>query len=123
MYWKGLQDQVAVRSPMELGGLKTEEYLAINPQGKMPALVLPDGTSLAESEVCDWPLPRSPVPHCPQCLCHLVCVTVSLVQALGGTPACLPLTQSVQQHILQYAYPSLALLRGQEWTCHGKHQE
>jgi glutathione S-transferase len=51
VYWKGLQDQVAVRSPMELGGLKTEEYLAINPQGKMPALVLPDGTSLAESEV------------------------------------------------------------------------
>jgi hypothetical protein len=38
MYWKGLEDKVLIRPPADLGGLKSPEYLAINPQGKMPAL-------------------------------------------------------------------------------------
>ncbi|MFI4934003.1 MAG: glutathione S-transferase family protein [Caulobacterales bacterium] len=33
------------------GGLKSPEYLAVNPMGKIPCLVLDDGTSLPESEV------------------------------------------------------------------------
>ena len=50
--WKGLQRDVAVASPSELGGLKSAEYLALNPQGKMPLLTgLPNGRALPESEV------------------------------------------------------------------------
>jgi glutathione S-transferase len=49
--WKGLEAQVQVASPADLGGLKSAEYLALNPQGKMPLLVLPDGRALPESEV------------------------------------------------------------------------
>lgn len=37
-------------SPQELGGLKSPEYLALNPQGKMPLLVLPCGTAIPESD-------------------------------------------------------------------------
>ena len=32
-------------------GVKSEAYLALNPQGKMPLLVLPDGFALPESQV------------------------------------------------------------------------
>ena len=50
--WKGVPaTQVAVDSPMALGGLKSPEYLALNPQGKMPLLRLPDGSALYESEI------------------------------------------------------------------------
>ncbi|GMH55039.1 hypothetical protein TrLO_g10024 [Triparma laevis f. longispina] len=42
---------IQVLSPMtELGGLKSEEYLALNPQGKMPLLTLPSGLSIPESD-------------------------------------------------------------------------
>lgn len=51
MYWKGLEADVDIKSPMELGGLKDDRYLALNPQGKMPLLVLENGTALPESEV------------------------------------------------------------------------
>lgn len=40
-----------VRSPSDLGGSKSEEYLKLNPYGKIPLLTLPDGSSLYESEV------------------------------------------------------------------------
>jgi glutathione S-transferase len=46
-----MEDRIDIKSPMELGGLKSDDYLALNPQGKMPLLVLPDGTALPESEV------------------------------------------------------------------------
>eukprot|EP00879_Flechtneria_rotunda_P008174 GHRR01008563.1.p1 GENE.GHRR01008563.1~~GHRR01008563.1.p1 ORF type:complete len:206 (+),score=58.71 GHRR01008563.1:1275-1892(+) len=36
---------------MEFGGLGSEQYKAINPQGKMPVLLLTNGTILPESEV------------------------------------------------------------------------
>ena len=38
-------------SPADLGGIKSEAFLALNPQGKMPLLVLPSGRALPESEV------------------------------------------------------------------------
>ena len=50
-YWKGLEDTLAIANPETLGGLKSDAYLALNPQGKMPLLVLPDGLALPESEV------------------------------------------------------------------------
>jgi glutathione S-transferase len=51
IYKKNLEDKVAIESPKALGGLKSEQYLKLNPQGLMPLLVLPDGTALPESEV------------------------------------------------------------------------
>ncbi|KAG2500784.1 hypothetical protein HYH03_001546 [Edaphochlamys debaryana] len=48
---KGLQSEIDIVSPQAIGGLKSEEYLKLNPQGKMPLMVLPDGTALPESEV------------------------------------------------------------------------
>jgi diadenosine tetraphosphate (Ap4A) HIT family hydrolase/glutathione S-transferase len=48
--------EVAVVSPMELGGLKTQEYLKVNPQGKMPAMVCTEtGLNIAESDtICRY---------------------------------------------------------------------
>ncbi|CAL8470316.1 g9858 [Coccomyxa elongata] len=51
IYKKNIERQIAIESPMTLGGLKSEAYLALNPLGLMPLLVLPDGTCLPESEV------------------------------------------------------------------------
>ena len=39
VYKKGLEDKVRILSPMELGGLRSSEFMAFNPQGKMPLLV------------------------------------------------------------------------------------
>lgn len=43
LYYKGLEADVDILSPMDLGGLKSPEYLALNPQGKMPLLVTKEG--------------------------------------------------------------------------------
>ncbi|EIE26071.1 glutathione S-transferase [Coccomyxa subellipsoidea C-169] len=51
IYKKNIERLVAIESPKVLGGLKSEAYLALNPQGLMPLLALPDGTSLPESQV------------------------------------------------------------------------
>ena len=53
IYWKDLEDQFAITNPSEApgGSIKSEEYLAMNPQGKMPLLVTADGLALPESEV------------------------------------------------------------------------
>ncbi|GFR46432.1 hypothetical protein Agub_g8006 [Astrephomene gubernaculifera] len=48
---KGLENEIDIVSPQTIGGLKSPEYLALNPQGKMPLLVLEDGTAIPESEV------------------------------------------------------------------------
>ena len=50
------ESECAVVSPMELGGFKSEGYLAINPQGKVPSLkVQATGQSIAESDtVCRY---------------------------------------------------------------------
>jgi len=40
LYKKGIpQSEVSIASPMDIGGLKSDEYKAINPEQKMPALV------------------------------------------------------------------------------------
>ena len=50
LYKKGLEGAVKIVSPQELGGLRSDEYLALSPQGKMPLLVEDDGTSVWESD-------------------------------------------------------------------------
>lgn len=52
IYKKKLENVVDIQSPKVFGGLKSDAYLAINPQGMMPVLALPDGTNLPESQVC-----------------------------------------------------------------------
>lgn len=52
IYKKELESEVDIVSPKELGGLGSEQYRALSPEGKMPLLVLPCGTALPESEVC-----------------------------------------------------------------------
>jgi glutathione S-transferase len=47
IYAKGLDIEIA---PPAGGGLKSAEYLAINPIGKVPSLVLNDGTVIPESD-------------------------------------------------------------------------
>ena len=43
--------EVAIVAPAEIGGLKSDEYLRLNPQGKMPTIVCSiSGMSIAESD-------------------------------------------------------------------------
>ena len=51
VYHKGLEDKVEMRTPGDYGGLSSDAYRAINPQGKIPALVLPGGKTLFEAKV------------------------------------------------------------------------
>jgi len=58
IYKKLIEDQVTIASPMDIGGLKSPEYLALNPQGKMPLLVT-DEITLPESDtICRYLLDR-----------------------------------------------------------------
>lgn len=52
LYYKSIgPDEVAVVSPAVVGGLRAAEYLALNPQGKMPVFVhAPTGTAIPESD-------------------------------------------------------------------------
>ena len=52
IYKKGLSEKdVTIKNPNEVGGLRSEEYLKINPQGKMPCLVCHEtGLNIAESD-------------------------------------------------------------------------
>ena len=51
LYKKGIQDKVDLVSPLELGGLRSEAYLQLNPQAKMPALRFgKGGGAIAESD-------------------------------------------------------------------------
>ena len=43
MYWMQLEKAFTITNPSALGGIKSDAYLALNPQGKMPLLVLPNG--------------------------------------------------------------------------------
>lgn len=58
IYKKGLESEIDITTPKELGGLRSEQYLALNPEGKMPILVLPDGTVIPECEVRPDPCPH-----------------------------------------------------------------
>ena len=52
IYKKGLEDVISIKTPAAFGGLKSPEYLALNPQGKMPTLIFPaGGDPIPESEV------------------------------------------------------------------------
>jgi hypothetical protein len=55
----GLNDRIDVKSPSELGGLKSDEYKALHPMGKMPLLVLPTGQAIPESTVRTPPSARA----------------------------------------------------------------
>mmetsp|Transcript_44535 Transcript_44535/g.128740 ORF Transcript_44535/g.128740 Transcript_44535/m.128740 type:complete len:388 (+) Transcript_44535:108-1271(+) len=51
-YKKGIpENELAIMSPMDIGGFKSDEYLAVNPQGKVPSLKCQTtGTCVAESD-------------------------------------------------------------------------
>lgn len=50
IYKKGLDVEIA--APSALGGMKSEEYVKLSPEGKMPAMLCEDGqTGLCESQV------------------------------------------------------------------------
>lgn len=51
MFIQGLEDEIEMAKPADLGGLKSEAYLALNPEGKMPLLVTPEGEGIPESKV------------------------------------------------------------------------
>ena len=51
MYWKQIDKEFEFKNPSAIGGLKSEEYLKMHPQGKMPLLVTKDGRAIPESEV------------------------------------------------------------------------
>lgn len=51
LYAKGIESGFDFVHPNKVGGVKGEAYLALNPQGKFPLLLFPDGTALPESEV------------------------------------------------------------------------
>lgn len=57
IYKKGLSDnEVSITSPVDIGGLKGDEYLAMNPQGKMPLLKVQEtGLCIPESDtICRY---------------------------------------------------------------------
>uniref|UniRef100_A0A7S0ES07 HIT domain-containing protein n=1 Tax=Hanusia phi TaxID=3032 RepID=A0A7S0ES07_9CRYP len=49
IYKKRLESDILIKPPSDLGGLKSEQYLALNPQGKMPLLVTEHG-NIPESD-------------------------------------------------------------------------
>eukprot|EP00814_Leptocylindrus_danicus_P017080 CAMPEP_0116015292 /NCGR_PEP_ID=MMETSP0321-20121206/6755_1 /TAXON_ID=163516 /ORGANISM="Leptocylindrus danicus var. danicus, Strain B650" /LENGTH=355 /DNA_ID=CAMNT_0003485045 /DNA_START=71 /DNA_END=1138 /DNA_ORIENTATION=+ len=54
-------DEVQIISPMDLGGLKSAEYLSLNPQGKMPCLSInsDEPSSIPESDtICRYLMSR-----------------------------------------------------------------
>ncbi|KAI3431581.1 hypothetical protein D9Q98_004631 [Chlorella vulgaris] len=55
IYKKGLEGEVDIAAPKLLGekGVKSKAYMQLNPLGKMPLLVLPDGQALPESQVIE----------------------------------------------------------------------
>ncbi|CAM9789201.1 unnamed protein product, partial [Ectocarpus sp. 13 AM-2016] len=59
IYEKGIEDKVDIAPPMDVGGLKSEEYLKMNPHGKMPCLSSPDCGSIPESDtICQYLLDK-----------------------------------------------------------------
>lgn len=77
LYKKGISpDDVAIVSPMDIGGLRSDKYLSMNPQGKMPCLTInaDDGacvTSIPESDtICRYLMSKYSgmgpcfLPHC-----------------------------------------------------------
>ena len=53
IYKKNLENEIDIVAPSAIGGLKSDTYLSLNPQGKMPLMALPGGMSLPESQVIE----------------------------------------------------------------------
>jgi len=52
IYKKGIESDVRIAPPSELGGLKSLEYMSqVHPAGKMPAMITASGISIPESDV------------------------------------------------------------------------
>ena len=51
LYHKGIEADFELKTPADYGGLTAEPYRAINPQGKMPVLLLGSGRALYEARV------------------------------------------------------------------------
>lgn len=51
IYLKGLESEIAMKTPADYGGIASPEYRAMNPQGKIPVLLLPDGSTMFEAAV------------------------------------------------------------------------
>ena len=51
IYGKGITNDITIKEPSSLGGMKSEEYMKLNPLGKMPLLVDDDNYPIPESDV------------------------------------------------------------------------
>lgn len=51
IYLKGLEGDIEMKTPADFGGMNSADYRALNPQGKIPTLLLPNGDALFESRV------------------------------------------------------------------------
>ena len=51
IYHKGIEADFDMKTPADYGGLTTEAYRAMNPQGKIPVLILDSGRALYEARV------------------------------------------------------------------------
>jgi glutathione S-transferase len=55
IYAKNIKQEFNIVSPGTLGGLKSPDYLKMNPQGKMPVLMTNDGLTVIESDtICRY---------------------------------------------------------------------
>ncbi|MGB0498088.1 MAG: glutathione S-transferase N-terminal domain-containing protein, partial [Rubricella sp.] len=61
--WCDLQERPIERRKLMVSGPEWEQVKAVNPTGRVPALVLPDGEVLVESwAIMDW-LEETAAPH------------------------------------------------------------
>jgi len=68
-------EDIVIRPPSDLGGLLSPEYLALNPQGKMPLLVTSHGNIPESDTIARYILDRFAPAVC-VCVCVCVCVLV-----------------------------------------------
>ena len=113
IYKKDLESRIDITSPKELGGLRSEQYLALNPEGKMPILVLPDGTVIPECEV------RPPLSFGAAALFKPLLMSVftataylraEVVHGVSGTHAC------VGTHVTEQAATDALHAEDQVWS-------
>ncbi|CAN0384326.1 unnamed protein product [Laminaria digitata] len=59
IYEKGIEDEIEIVSPMDIGGLKSEQFLKMNPHGKMPVMSTADCGNIPESDtICRYLLDK-----------------------------------------------------------------
>lgn len=55
VYYKGLEDHIDMKTPADYGGMASADFRAINPEGKVPVLVLEGGEVIFEARViCNY---------------------------------------------------------------------